>query len=768
MRAQSFSDLSFYEDISPIYAPSNNGLRPFWALANDKTLLGEERTNEELKWYNDAVDTYLQWKYPITRTQRCNIKLYKGIHYISQELFEALPYNRDRQYSKNNAKITINKLQLLTDQHVADTVSYAPSIKIIPTNNEETDKVAARQNQGLLDFYDYKYKMGMKWQKFHLRKKICGTSYLFILWNEEVGDLHPSYVQFRKMREMMGVDPHAPIPLIDPETGAPIVGDGGDELFIDRAIRVGDVDCQLEFDERVLHPFPDSGEWEDVEHLFRLVSMDIDEVKARWPASWEKIARGQDMSNPYNTQPEWYPTTQNSLTKKIWLRYFWHKPTAFLDRGYYSVSTRDALLEAGPYPYKHNRLPVVRGTDIDVPGSVLAMSFFQNLVPLQFAINNQASMFLQDQLTMTYPKIVVPRGARVKPIKLGDDRDIYEYSGPKPPEIMSKNPTPTQSWQYYQLMNDELKMLSAVFGQSVGQPPNGITANVALRMLDEQEQKLRGPALKKNESYYIEAAQQLMSLFGSYYDPEDGRLARILGANDAYTLMQFDIANLSTPYEVTAEKMSGLPKSPAAKTQLVLDLAERFPNLFGNDEVLEQLDIARPEKLVESATVARQCAEAEVDAILQGKFEMVLPPAESDEILPKYKVYIKAIQPQSFKLGTPPDRQQRLLAQIMTAEYIIWKKIQNNPLFGQIVQQECPNFPAFFPLPKPSMPMVLNMPSKMMAMAAMGAGPNAAPAGGIPPEMAAAGAPMPPGQPEPAIPNPSEQAEPMPPSDQLM
>lgn len=753
---QSFNELALYDENSPQWTAKSESLPPFWVLANNRSLGPAEREEEMAKWLDRFTEYYLEAKRPITRVQRLNTKLYKGIHYMSQQTFDSLPYNRNRRYDKNQAKLTINKIQLLTNQHVADAISYAPTVRISPTNNEEKDKVGARNCQGCLDHFDYQYAMEQKWMKFHLRKKLHGEAYMFVLWNPDIGDIAPQYAKLLQMMQEIGQE-KPQIPLVDPVTGAPLKTASGDDIFVDRAVRVGDVECKLVYAENVLYPFPESGEWEDVKECEILEWMPLDEAKARWPHKANEIEKSQ--RDNYYTYAEYYPRAHNSISPKILVRHYFHRPTEFFDRGADVVSVEGTILDYQDYKYKHGQVPCVRDTDLDVPGEVWGMSFIQNLVPIQFAINNQASMFLQDQITMTYPKIVAPRGARVRMAKLGDDREIYEYSGPKPPEVMSKDPTPPQSWQYYQLMSDELKTLSAVFGASVGDPPNGITANVALRMLDEQETKLRGPAIKKAEQVYVGAARMILSVMGSYYEPDDGRLARILGANDSYTITQFDTTNLSSSYEVIVQKISGLPKSPAAKIQTVLDMAQQFPDLWSSDEVLEYLDIGRPEKLIESATIARQAAEAEVEAILQGKFDMVLPPAMSDDILPKYKVYAKAVQPMSFKLGTPPERQQAMMAQILTAEYIIWRKMQANPTFGQIVATEHPNFPMFFPLPTPDPnQMVLNLPSVAMAQmqqAAMGV--NAPPLGGVPPEAAGTGVAGP-----PPIPQPPPQAGPPP------
>lgn len=740
---QSFRDIDAYGEDNTQGWQYGKAMRPAWAVINDKTYGGPvERNQALLDWKNTVTMELLQMREPITRVQRCNIMLYKGKHYFSQEQFSQLPYNRNKKYSKNHAKIVVNHLHQVTENHVADMASYEPNITVIPNNDEESDKVAARENKNVLDHYIYENKLKVRFQTFHRRVKVCGEAFMFVLWNSNLGDIHPSFKQLRQMRVDMGQDPDTPIPLVD-ENGEQVVGEDGEPLWINETIRTGDIQIEQELSEKVLYPYVESCMWDDVPWIERLVWTDVDEVKARWP----NVAA--DIKSDGLFRRYLHPNNR-SVTSKVCVRYFYHKPTQFLDSGYYCISTESVILEAGKYPFNHKYLPCIRGTDIDVPGELTGMSFYQNLASLQHAINNSTSMILQNQALFAYPKYKTPRGAKVQYRDLDDDRGIFEYSGAIGPELMVNNSTPTDTWRYRDMMRDEFKNLSAIFATSQGNAPDGITANVALRMIDEQERKLHKPAIDKHGENCEIMGTLILSTLGTYREPSDGMLIKILGKNQERYLRYFDVANLATSYEVKLMRSSGLPESPAARSQTVLDYAQAFPDLWEHDEVLEMLDIQRPEKLVDSATVARQAAESEVEDILQG-LTNVLPPASYHDILPRYRVYEKAVQTRAFQ-EAPPDRQQRMLNMIITAEYLIWKKMGLNPMFQQLVFTKHPNFPMFFTMPPPP-----PMPMGGGVGAPMGS-PNSPPIGGVPPQLAGPGGASP--SPTPAVPAPGPLPQP--------
>ena len=735
---------------------------PFWSVITRGDYGGpKEKADAILKYINLSIEQLLEWRYPITRVQRLNTALYAGRHNIEDLVYSLDPRVIRRNFDKSRAKIVLNYIGKATDHHVSKMAGYEPNLTVSPKNDEEKDRVSARMNKQLLDHYFYILNLKTQFLTFHRRKKVQGEAFYFVQWNKDLGDYHPKYKAYRDMVFSQGGDPDAPIPLVDPASGAPLLDEQGNPLFITQAIRTGDVSLEQEYSERVLYPCPQSCLWSDVPWIHRLMFVPFEEVRGRWPHVADDIKR--------DSMYRQYVGPQRSLEDLVCLRYSYVKPSRFLDRGFTCWSVESTICQMGEKEFNHDELPCIRGTDIDIDFEITGMSFIQNLSSLNYALNNSTSMILQNQSLFARPKYAVPKGSKVRFLELNDDQGIYEYSGPRPPEVIATNSTPQDTWRWRDAIRDEFKTLSGIFDTSTGRPPGNITANVALRMIDEQEREFHKPAIDKHSQNVKQLGELMLATVGTYRDPEDGVLINVLGKNNERYLKYFDVQSLSIPYEVELVRSSGLPEEPAAKVQTVLDLSERFPELWSNDEVLEQLDIAKPERLIESATVARQCAESEVEDILSGL--PVPPPTQYQDLIPKYKVYSKAVQSRAFTESAPAI-QQAMLTHLLTAEYLMMKKMEVNPVYAQKVNLELSNFPAVFPQLNPQALVTLATPTVpggvgmgMDPMAGMMPPPgmeNAAPLGGLPPE--AASAPMPPSEPmiEPAPAAPVQQPAPQP------
>jgi hypothetical protein len=747
MYRMSFRDY-FPDDESGQSWKSGEALAPAWAVVNNRTYGGAtERNGAILTWLNRVTERLLEWREPITRVQRTNRRIFVGQHYFSQDMFNSLPYNRGKQFSKNNAQIVVNHIGYLTEQHVADMCSYEPALAVTPTNDEEIDRVSARLKKDVLDYYWYEKKIKMRFQKFHRAKKIDGEAFWFCLWNPEMGDYNAKYKKLLEIRKQQGLDDVSPkIGMVDPDSGAPLLAEDGQQIFIEKPVYTGEVELRQVLAEHVLYPYPKSHEWDDVPFLEYLEWLPVEEAKARWPHAADQL-RADSMYKRYYS-------SGRSLTNDVCIRHFYHKPSRFLDLGYSIASTEHVILEQGNYPYDHGMLPCIRGTDIEAAGEIHGISFIQNLASLQHGLNNSTSMILQNQALFAYPKYMVPRGAKVRYRDLDDDRGIYEYSGAKGPELVTSNSTPPDTWRWRDMLRDEMKTLSGIYATSEGRAPDGITANVALRMVDEQERKFRKPQIDRHSENVQRLGEMLLSVLGTYRDASDGAMIKVVGRNNERYLRYLDVQNLKRPTEVQLLRSSGLPDSPAARTQTVLDLAERFPDLWQSDEILEFMDIQRPEKLIESGTLARRAAESEVEDILQG-VPNVIPPQQYHDIIPKYAVYLKAVQSRAFDEATP-EIKARMIVQIQTAEYFMMRKMRN-PAFQQLVLTRFPAFPMFMPQ-QPLQTEAFQLPD--MADPMMGADPM----GGVPPEEAGENAAMPAEQ--TAAPQRGPAPAPMPPPEQ--
>lgn len=745
--ALSFRDLE--QEYSDVKASMPNGTRfpSFWSvIQSKKNYPGDEEGWHKalLKYLNDTCQVLLEYKKPQTEVQRLNTQLYRGRHWIHQNISSNLVAERNRKLNlSRQGLLVLNYLGQVADNYTAEMCGYEPSLVVRPKNNEEQDKVAARLLKEALDHYFYVLDVKNNFAPFHLRTVVHGEAFKFVGWNPDAGDVIPAYKELRDMKLQLGQDPDVVVPLLDPESGQQELNMDGEPIFLSQSIKQGDLVIQDEYAERVLYPSVPSGEWKDVPYLHRLIPMEMDEVKARWPKYAAKI-KSDNMFKDYIS------VGGQLLGEYIVVRYTYHKPTQFLEKGFTCWSTEHCILQAGDKEFNHDELPCIRSVDIQVPFETSGMSRFQNLATLNQAMNASTSSIIRNHQHFGYPRYAVPRGAKVRLVDLGDDRTIYEYSGNIKPEIMTQNHTPADTWKLKEAMRDEFKTLAMLEGPQAAAAPQGITANVALRMLEEQYRKLKKPSIDRHASNVQQLGRLMLATLGTYRDPEDGALLEVLGKNNQRALRYFDATALSKPYTVELLKSSGLPDSPAAKTQLVMDLSERFEGLFNNDEVLEYLDIARPEQLVDIATIARQSAEGEVEEILAGM--PVMPPQPYHDVLPRYRVFEKAVQSRNFDEADPTIK-QRMTNHIMAMEYLISLRMQSNPIFAQMVMEKHPNYPMTFPgtplnvNPSP-IELAQGEPPPMLPPTVPGMGAEVV--GGIPPEMGGAATQMP----------PEEQAEP--------
>lgn len=729
MSALSFRDLE--QEYSDVRSVGSQGSRfpAFWSVIQSKrNYLNDEEAwhGVLLKYINDTTKVLLDYKKPQTDVQRLNTQLYRGKHWIHQNISSNLMSERNRKLNlSKQGLLVLNYLGQVADNYTAEMCGYEPSLVVRPKNNEEQDKVAARLLKEALDHYFYVLEVKSNFAPFHLRTVVHGEAFKFVLWNPDGGDILPAYKELRDMKLQLGQDPDVVVPLLNPESGQQELNVDGEPIFLSQTIKQGDLMIQDEYAERVLYPAVPSGEWKDVPYLHRLVPMEIDEVKARWPKYADKIKRDSMFK-------DYISVAGQTLGDYIMVRYTYHKPNQFLEKGFTCWSTEHCILQAGDKEFNHDELPCIRAIDIQVPFETSGMSRFQNLATLNHAMNSSTTSILRNHQQFGNPKYAVPRGAKVRLVDLGDDRTIYEYSGNMKPEIMTQSHTPADTWKLKEAMRDEFKTLAMLEGPQAAAAPSGVTANVALRMLEEQYRKLKKPSIDRHSSNVQQLGRLMLATLGTYRDPEDGALLEVLGKNNQRALRYFDSSALSKPYTVELLKSSGLPDSPAAKTQLVMDLSEKFEGMFTNDEVLEHLDIARPEQMIDIGTVSRRSAEGEVEEILAGM--PVLPPQMYHDILPRYRVFEKAVQSRNFDEADPQIK-ARMLNHIMAMEYLISMKMAQNPLLAQMVMEKHPNFPMTFP----NQPLNVN-PSPIML--AEGEPPpmlmpdiNADPVGGMPPEM---------------------------------
>lgn len=672
----------------------SGNLRPLWSVSD------LENEKEVLDWCKIALNVCEEYYKNYFQVQQDNLLLYKGVQWLNQDKYSNRFLDRQGVVTRRSPKVVINHLYDFVEQWVSRFTRYKPAVKIFPANTEYEDEQDAKISQMVLDHIWYKERMDSVLQEFARQAKICGESYLYVTWNPNKGDIHPEYIRARETSER--------IPLVDP-MGEPVLGLTGEPLYIDKAVRIGDVEYSID---APWHTFDmPCRNREDIEWCIRWKAVQVDYLKAKYPAKADDIKpdSGFELFNKYRLDI-------GRLNNEVIVFELWHKNSEFLDKGRYMKWTATALLENTDNPYSHGGLPYLRLTDIDVPDEIRGMSFIQQLFPLQHQINACASLIYKSLVLFAHPKIVMPDGA-CEIQQLLNESTIVTYTGGVPPQLMTNNPVSNELFAYLEKLERTAEKISGVFTMSRGNAPSGVRAAKALRVLEEQEDKRSYiSVIKFNENGIVENAKKTLSVAGDFYDDGDGRLARVVGKGNRHLIVRFNSANLSKPYDIRIEQTTALSQSPAARIDEITELQQvRFDPTapFSREQFFNLLDLTNKEEFVDIATRAVQCAKSENEDVLNGK-EIPSPTVEED-LITHWKIHLQPSQGREYKEPgyIPDDYKARHQQHILETEVLMFEKAfgrhgpigevinPGNPVFMQKLSVECPDWPVFLPLPAP-------------------------------------------------------------------
>ena len=170
-----------------------------------------------------------------------------------------------------------------------------------------------------------------------------------------------------------------------------------------------------------------------------------------------------------------------------------------------------------------------------------------------------------------------------------------------------------------------------------------------------------------------------ISVCGDYYQPDDGRMLRIVGKNNKYAIKHFDSSNLNKSYDVRLELGKALPESKAGRIQRIIEIMQMNPELLPKERWIDLLELGHTDKMNSLITVAIRAAESENEDIMAGK--PVGDPEEYEDHITHWKVHTKFIQDRTFKEEAPPERRQEMMSHIAIHEFLMTEKSKANPAF---------------------------------------------------------------------------------------
>lgn len=610
--------------------------KPFFKIAKGN--------KEDLKnWLVGVASALVEEGQDRTRIQQDNMRMYRGVSKQRRDRFR----DRDRSQRRLSKvqKFVVNHLYDLTETKISQMTRIKPAVEVLPNNDEWKDRASAKvvgmiqKNLWEQDDID-----GLR-MDMHRQSKIFGESFMFITWNDDKGDLHPAYVAAR-------------------DAGMPV---NTAEL---KAIKMtGDVDHQVELPWRVYLQRKDK--IKDCEYVMRMKIVCTEELRADYPG---KTFEDDEDFHIFDTKD----LAERRMEQQTLVWEFFHVDSKRVDGGYYAKFTKDHLLETSELPYNHGQLPFVRLTDLDVPGVLNGVSRYETVGNLQGMYNNLSTLIAKNFYLTGHTKVVMPRGA-CKIDQMGNDNTILQYQGPIAPAYLAPPVISPQMFDFRREIKQEMQTVYGSHGISRGQVPKGITAASALQFLNELESERATTDIAKDSKLIKNIAKMGIAVAGDNYDPEDGRMLRIVGENNKFLIRAFDTAHLHKSYDIRFDTSTGLPETKSAKIQRALDALQRAPQMLSPERWSAILDLGDTEKLITMTTEAVRASDSIVEDILAGR--EVRPLEEWNDLAIHWETYTKAMQSRSFNEDVPQDIRDRMKDFLYWTEEMMIDKGQKNPEF---------------------------------------------------------------------------------------
>lgn len=672
-------DNLFEESTNP-NSESGDGVSPFFTVA-------KKSQAEKHKWLLHALNVLTKNNRQDTAVVNDNYRFYTGRVFTDTSLrYTEYDSDYDMETRMKNERLYVNYIKTYVKEQCNRLLEIKPSVEILPVNNEFDDKMGAKAAKVILDTIWYDVNFDKVLREAVTRTKIAGEHYLAVLWDPNIGDLHPEF----KKAELEGTK----IPAID-EDGNVIPG-----KFIDQAIRIGDVTYRHIDRRRLLAEQQDS--WDKVNYVIEISTEYTDVLKKLYPEKAHKIMDKFDPTLKDCTAFDANTIAKLNKQKKTVVLRFWHSVSQFVKEGAQMVATLDCMLSDDPLEYKHGKLPIVRLTDEDVPGELHADSFIESIKGMQIQYYSLTSSIIANQRLFGYPKWFVQANS-VDVNALANIRNVVVYRGAKP-EVYKPEPTPTEIFNFRASLPQEMKLI----GTGTMSDPLDLIKNrlsgVAMQFYNEQDMKRFNTDIAKVFSFIQDVAKLTLAVIAQKYKISDGRLGRMVGKNNEHMLTQFDRISLDKPYDVRVAMSTGLPDSKAARVQTILDLGAQFETLFTREQILDALELGDSNKLFDQSTVAVKTAESIVEDLTQGN--PVAPPDKYMNLIILWKVLLTRAQQRDFSELLPEQTRNIYLDYWRAVELLMVEKAQVNPKFQEETLQ-LSLFPAVFELaPPPPIPML--------------------------------------------------------------
>lgn len=377
----------------------------------------------------------------------------------------------------------------------------------------------------------------------------------------------------------------------DPSAGDPYAGDGQGNIVYQGDFRFRNLSLfDVVFD-------PKAQSWRDIYEITVRDWANKYNLMAEHPDLESKIdsQRTRREWEPFDTPPPLFIDSDDSL--EIEVHTFYHSRTPACPMGRKTIFLADGtVLEDGALEY--NRIPVFRIAASEIHGTPFAWCPATDLASLQESINKSASTIATNHFAFGVQNIWAPRGSKLDITQFTGGLNFIEGSPVGPnggkPEVLDLLKTPKEVFEWMMMQERTMETLSGVNQVTRGNPEHGLTAGVALALVNTQSMQFLSPLQRS----YAECARDLSEfIIATLRDKATTpRLLHIVGKGRREALVHFQAGDIDAINRVSVEMGNPMARTPAGRMQLAQSVIEAGAQLKPN-EILEIIDKGRLEPL---------------------------------------------------------------------------------------------------------------------------------------------------------------------------
>lgn len=644
-----------------------------------------KKESEVLDWFRECSYGLTEYFRPLFREQKSNLAFFigAGVNPNWSSPYTQIYANTSDIFSSTE-QIFINDLYRLVMDQVTLIVSHELVPDVLPNSEDYSDKVACNVVKDWLESMNYTLGTD-EWRfRWEVQKKMFGESFAIVMWNPQMGDIHPL------AKKYVNED----IDMVD-ENGNQISDIGQNPVKLRKNMRIGDIEIinpmpwDVMFDPQVN---PKDSNW-----FYWVEYKDVDYLKKKYPKfSWDtRTDRGPD------TQYDFYTNTEKENPNKRLVYYLYHRSHEFMPEGRYIVATNDHVLVNEPITMptiiNNQDLPIIHFKDLDIGmGNRGSPILFRNCKNLSDA-NNRIANQIYNNLEMESPKMFVHETSGVDAQRMPNGTTAIEWHGNIKPTIECPQTNTPSIFNFQQQIQKSMDQVALQNPLVKGETPNAqLDSFIALQYFEDQRTQLASPNIKSHIRCMEQLYRLMITVAKDKYKPDDGRLIKILGKHNTYQLKYFDPINLQKSYDVHISTTGNLANSRAGRTQMMVSIKEKFPDLISNEVFVDMLGLSHSKKFMNAVTAAVSTAEAENQDMMSGK--QVLPPERFEDLIAHWDAHRIPMQTLDFK-QSPMEVQDFFIGHVAATEKLMFEQAAENPMFGERLGQ-LRQFPMFY-TPKP-------------------------------------------------------------------